>query len=107
MIILIATFVVSALSLQNKTDKILSTYAVRREELAARQLQIQDMIISLNSTLQAEMMQQQAIATELGIKINNTITTPANTPATPIASTPTPSPIVVPQPVRRVITRAS
>jgi hypothetical protein len=111
MIALIATFIVSALSLQSKTDKILSTYSARREELAARQQQIQDMIVSLNSTLQAEMTNQQAIASDLGIKINSTISAPqpsqpvVNT--NPVVSNPPPQPPVVTQPTPRIITRAS
>jgi len=110
MIALIATFIVSAVSLQSKTDKILSTYAARREELSTRQQQIQDMIVSLNSTLQTEVIKQQVIATQLGIKVNNTAITPsANSvltppPAvvsqpTPIVSTPVPQPVVTPPPV--------
>ena len=109
LIALVATFIVSAVSLQSKTDKILTTYAARREELAARQLQIQDMIVALNSTMQTEAVNQQALATELGVKINNTVVAPpVVVPTTPVVSTPvqqTPPPVVT-QPIRRV-TRAS
>jgi len=125
MIALIATFVVSALSLQNKSNNILTTYAARREELAAKQQQIQDMIVSLNSTFQAAVSQQQALSSEiqtLGAPINTSLITPSmnvpavpqvpsiqqSTPAvmTPVAQAP-PAPVVVTQPTRRVVSRAS
>jgi len=120
MIALIATFVVSAVSIQSQTTNILSTYAARREELATRQQQIQDMILTLNATLQNEMINQQAIATELGIQVNNTnITPPVNSvtappvivPTTPVVSTPVQQPVVTPTPVSQPVvvrrTRAS
>jgi len=124
MIALIATFIVSALSLQSQTDQVLSTYSARREELAARQQQIQDMIVSLNSTFQSAVSQQQALSTEIqkmGVQVNTTLITPSmNVPSAPVAvaqqpavSTPvvqTPAaPIVAsPTPPRsRVVTRAS
>jgi len=107
MILLIATFVISALSLQSKTDKVLTTYSARREELATKQQQIQDMIVSLNSTLQSQMEAQQVIATQLGVKLNTTIpapvvqpSQPVSTPA-PVVSTPPPQPVPTPQPMRR------
>jgi uncharacterized protein YxeA len=107
MIALIATFVVTAISLQNKTNQVLTQYSARREELATRQQQIQDMIVSLNSTLQAETIKQQEIAAQLGVQINTTAITPLVTvPTTPVASTPTPQAPVIPQPRPRV-TRAS
>jgi len=107
MILLIATFVVSALSLQSKTDKVLTAYSARSEELATKQQQIQDMIVSLNSTLQSQMEAQQVIATQLGVKLNTTIpapvvqpSQPVSTPA-PVVSTPPPQPVPTPQPMRR------
>ena len=112
MILLIATFVVSALSLQSKTDKVLTAYSARSEELATKQQQIQDMIISLNSTLQSQMEAQQVIATQLGVKLNTTVPAPVVQPSqpvstpTPVVSTPPPQPVPTPQPMRRV-TRAS
>lgn len=108
MIALVATFIISAISLQDKTDKILSTYSARREELAGRQQQIQDMISSLNSTLQSEIEKQQAIATQLDIKINETASAPKpgiNQNTT--VSTPVPPAPVPPKPKPIVITRAS
>jgi len=126
MIALIATFIVSALSLQNKTDQILSTYSAKRDDLAARQQQIQDMIVSLNSTFQAAVSQQQSLSTEIqnmGVQVNTTLITPSmnvpiaptasvvnSQPSAPVVSTPVAqapaAPVVVSQPVRRV-SRAS
>jgi uncharacterized protein YxeA len=108
MIALIATFIISAVALQNKTDKVISTYSARREELASRQQQIQDMIISLNSTLQSEVGRQQNISAQLGIKFDNVkATPPASVPVTPaVTQAPTPQ-VVVPTPVKRVVTKAS
>ena len=119
MIILVAAFIVSAISLQSKTDQILSTYSARREELAAKQLQIQDMIVALNSTLQSEIGKQNVIATRLGTKVNTTVSTPqpvinqptpppvvTNPAPQPVVTQPTPPPPVVYQPPPRV-TRAS
>jgi len=126
MIVLISTFIVSALSLQNKTDQILSTYSAKRDDLAARQQQIQDMIVSLNSTFQAAVSQQQSLSTEIqnmGVQVNTTLITPSmnvpiaptapvvnSQPSAPVVSTPVAqapaAPVVVSQPVRRV-SRAS
>jgi len=108
MIALIATFIVSAVSMQGKTDKIAAAYALKREELLTRQQQIQDMIASLNSTLQSEIGRQQAVAAQLGTQTNSTMSapTPIITPA-PAVPTPPPAPVVVqPAPMPRV-TRAS
>ena len=89
MIALIAVFIVSAISLQSKTDKVLTQYSAKREELAAKQQQIQDLIVSLNSTLSAEAVKQQQIATQLGITINTTTIAPLTTiSTTPAASNP-------------------
>jgi uncharacterized protein YxeA len=118
MIALVATFIISAMSLQSRTDSILSTYSARREELAARQQQIQDMILSLNSTVQQEMGKQQALTnqiTTLGNQINSSIVAAASapivTPTAPTAPTPafkaTTSPTVISRPAPRVVTRAS
>jgi hypothetical protein len=108
MIALVATFIISAISLQSKTDKVLTSYSARREELAARQQQIQDMIVTLNSTLQSEIERQQNISAQLGIQFNDTISAPkivANktSPSISTPTIPTP-PVVVKKPV---VTRAS
>jgi len=93
MIALIAVFIVSAVSLQSNTDKILTSYSVKREELATKQQQLQDMIVSLNSTLQSEVEKQQVIAAQLGLQLNSTVSAP-----TPIVTT-TPAPVVTPAPI--------
>ena len=111
MIAVVVTFVVSAISLQNKTDKILSQYSVRREELAGRQQQIQNLIITLNATVQSESENQKILAEQLGIALKDinatlpnvtTVTNKTNTTIN-IVSTPTP---VVPKPPR-IVTRGS
>jgi hypothetical protein len=106
LIALIATFIVSAVSLQGKTDTILSAYAARREELAGQQQRIQDMIAALNSTLQSEITRQQAVAAQLGIQTNNTasspqppISQPTPTVVTPTPTTPAPQVPAAPAPV--------
>jgi hypothetical protein len=96
MIALIATFIVSAMAMQTKTNNILTAYSARREELAGRQQQIQDMIVSLNSTLQSEIANQRVLANELGVKINETVSAPKPVVNT---TTTTTKPVVIPSPV--------
>ena len=104
-IALITTFIVSAVAMQSKTDKTLSTYTARREELSAQQQQIQSMIISLNSTLQSEVEKQKIVSDKLGVKSNYTAAAPVITEPTPAVVQPTPV-VTTPTPTRRV-TRAS
>lgn len=116
MVVLVATFLVFAISLQTKTDKVLSQYAIKREELAGRQQQIQDLVATLNSTIQTEVQNQKVIADALNVTLKTTNVTPpknvttTSTATTSAATTPKTTtvqsqPAPAPAPVR--VTRAS
>lgn len=107
--VLITSFVVMAVSLQKKADLVLSQYSIRREELATKQQQIQDIVLTLNSTLQMELENQRTIAEQIDTTLKNINATAINkTNITASAPTKANTTVisVTPKPVR-VITRAS
>jgi len=111
MIALITTFVVSAISLQTKTDNILLQYSVKREELATKQQQIQDIIATLNSTIQTESNNQKIMAQKLNVTLQNTTvalpttvdnTVTKTTTTTVTTPNPAPAPVISTPRIRRV-----
>ncbi|MGV8086945.1 MAG: hypothetical protein ACP5N1_04910 [Candidatus Woesearchaeota archaeon] len=102
MIAVIATFVVTAISLQNKTEKVLSEYSIRREELAGKQQQIQDLVMTLNSTIQTESEKQQVLSEQIAVTLKNINATLPNKTAIVTNQATTIAP-PAPKPIKRVV----
>ena len=94
---IILVLILSRVYLNNRianNDSLLADYTKRQQNLLNQQQQLQDMIIDLNNTLQAELTNQNALSEQLtsltGAAAKTTSTSSNPPPTTSTRTTPTP-----------------
>jgi uncharacterized coiled-coil protein SlyX len=95
LIVLVSVFVIISLlglsfHINKKADNLASSYTARKEDLQVQQAKLENVIATLNNTLNQEKLTEQNLSNQLSTMKNQTLANPPTTPAPKPKPTPTP-----------------